>query len=120
MKNTTFVSAGAGSGKTYRLTQEVVNAIKNYKYRGDELIMTTYTTLAANELREEVRSALYKEHLYEAAVNIDNSAIGTIHSIANQFVSRYWYLLGISPNMNIMPQEEQKRFATQSDRKSVV
>ena len=72
MKNTTFVSAGAGSGKTYRLTQEVVNAIKNYKYRGDELIMTTYTTLAANELREEVRSALYKEHLYEAAVNIDN------------------------------------------------
>ena len=114
MKNTTFVSAGAGSGKTYRLTQEVVNAIKNYKYRGDELIMTTYTTLAANELREEVRSALYKEHLYEAAVNIDNSAIGTIHSIANQFVSRYWYLLGISPNMNIMPQEEQKRFATQS------
>ena len=114
MKNTIFVSAGAGSGKTHRLTQEVVNAIKNYNYRGDEFILTTFTDAAASELREKVRSALYEDHLYDAAVNIDNSAIGTIHSIANQFVVRYWYLLGISPNMKIMPQEELNKFAAQS------
>ena len=114
MENTTFVSAGAGSGKIYRLTSEIVKAIKEKAYRGDEFILTTFTEAAASELREKVRSALYKDHLYDAAINIDNSAIGTIHSIAYQFVSQYWYLLGISPNMRIMSNEEREVYANRS------
>ena len=102
MKNTTFVSAGAGSGKTYRLTQDIAQLIAEGKCRAEEIILTTYTEAAAKELREKVRSTLYSKGLYDAAMNIDNAAIGTIHSIAYQFVARYWYLLGISANVSIM------------------
>lgn len=114
MKNTTFVSAGAGSGKTYRLTQDIAQMITDGKCKAEEIILTTYTEAAAKELREKVRSTLYSKGLYEAAMNIDNAAIGTIHSIAYQFVSRYWYLLGISANVSIMDTEGSKFCISQS------
>ena len=114
MKNTTFVSAGAGSGKTYRLTQDIAQMITDGKCKAEEIILTTYTEAAAKELREKVRSTLYSKGLYEAAMNIDNAAIGTIHSIAHQFVSRYWYLLGISANVSIMDTEGSKFCISQS------
>ena len=114
MKNTTFVSAGAGSGKTYRLTQDIARMIIDGKCRAEQIILTTFTDAAAKELREKVRSTLYSKGLYEAAMNIDNAAIGTIHSIAYQFVSRYWYLLGISANVSIMDTEGSKFCISQS------
>ena len=114
MKNTTFVSAGAGSGKTYSLTQEIARMVSEGKCQAEQIILTTFTEAAANELREKVRSTLYSKGLYEAAMNIDNAAIGTIHSIAYQFVSRYWYLLGISANVSIMDTEGSKFCISQS------
>lgn len=114
MKNTTFVSAGAGSGKTYSLTQEIARMVSKGKCQAEQIILTTFTEAAANELREKVRSTLYSKGLYEAAMNIDNAAIGTIHSIAYQFVSRYWYLLGISANVSIMDNEGSKFCISQS------
>lgn len=114
MKNTTFVNAGAGSGKTYRLTKDIAQMITDGKCKAEEIILTTYTEAAAKDLREKVRSTLYSKELYEAAMNIDNAAIGTIHSIAYQFVSRYWYLLGISANVSIMDTEGSKFCISQS------
>ena len=114
MKNTKFVSAGAGSGKTYNLTQEIAQMITGNECKAEEIILTTFTEAAAKELREKVRSTLYSKGLYEAAMNIDNAAIGTIHSIAYQFVSRYWYLLGISANVSIMDTEGSKFCISQS------
>ena len=114
MKNTTFISAGAGSGKTYRLTKEIAQMITEGKCKAEQIILTTFTDAAAKELREKVRSTLYSKGLYEAAMNIDNAAIGTIHSIAYQFVSRYWYLLGISANVSIMDTEGSKFCISQS------
>ena len=114
MKNTTFVSAGAGSGKTYRLTQDIAQMIIDGKCQAEQIILTTFTEAAAKELREKVRSTLYSKGLYEAAMNIDNAAIGTIHSIDYQFVSRYWYLLGVSANVSIMDNEGSKFCISQS------
>ena len=116
MKNTTFVSAGAGSGKTYKLTEDIARIIKEGrgKFSAEQVILTTYTKAAAAELREKVRSKLYSEGLYRDAMNVDNAAIGTIHSIAFQFVSRYWYLLGVSANVSIMAEEDSKFYVSQS------
>lgn len=114
MKNTTFVSAGAGSGKTHRLTQDIVRLVREGQCQSDEIILTTYTEIAAQELREKVRTALYAEGLYEEAANIDNAVIGTIHSVARQLVARYWYLLGISANITILDEENSNFFISQS------
>lgn len=114
MKNVTFISTGAGSGKTYTLTQKIVEMVRNGECRSDEIILTTFTKSAANELREKVRSALYAAGFYDAAMNIDNAAIVTIYSLAYQFVSRYWHLLGISANVTIMSMEDCNFYVSQS------
>lgn len=114
MERVTFISAGAGSGKTHSLTQQIVKFVKSGVCSADEIIVTTFTRTAAAELREKVRSALYKEGLYDEAVQIDNAAIGTIHSIAYQLVSRYWYLLGISADVRMIADEGQSFYVSQS------
>lgn len=114
MKNVTFISAGAGSGKTYSLTKQIVEFVKNETCSADEIILTTFTRAAASELREKVRSALYKEGLYDKAVQIDNAAIGTIHSISYQLIARYWYLLGISADVRMIAEEDQAFYVSQS------
>ncbi len=114
MKNVTFISAGAGSGKTYSLTKQIVEFVKNGTCSADEIILTTFTRAAASELREKVRSALYKEGLYDEAGQLDNAAIGTIHSISYQLVARYWYLLGISADVRMIAEEDQSFYISQS------
>ena len=51
-----FISAGAGSGKTYRLTQILHAKLSAGEIRPSGVIATTFTRKAATELRERVRS----------------------------------------------------------------
>lgn len=114
MKNVTFISAGAGSGKTYSLTEKIVELVKNGECKADEIILTTFTKVASAELKEKVRAALYKHHLYSEADKLDNAAIGTIHSISYQMVSRYWFLLGISADVRMIADEDREFYKSQS------
>jgi ATP-dependent exoDNAse (exonuclease V) beta subunit len=40
--------------------------------------------------------------------------IGTIHSVANSFIRKYWLYLGLSPNINVMPEEDYTFYESQS------
>jgi ATP-dependent exoDNAse (exonuclease V) beta subunit len=53
-----FISAGAGSGKTYRITEELQAMLANGTVRPSGVIATTFTRRAATELRERVRQKL--------------------------------------------------------------
>lgn len=114
MKRVKFISAGAGSGKTYSLISHIVDFIKNKTCHSDQIILTTFTVAAAEELREKVRKALYEEGLYDEAVMLDNAAIGTIHSIAFSMVKRYWYHLGISPEVRLIAEDALNLYKEQS------
>ena len=60
MKNINYINAGAGSGKTYTLTQTLVKLILDGKCRPSEVILTTFTELAASEFRQKAYDALVK------------------------------------------------------------
>ena len=55
MKNITYISASAGSGKTTEIVKRLVNAIKDEGVRPSEIIMTTFTRAAAQEMRERAK-----------------------------------------------------------------
>lgn len=114
MKNVTFISAGAGSGKTHKLLECIVELVENKKCYADEIILTTFTRVAAAELQEKARAALYKRKCYVEAEKLDNAAIGTIHSIAYQMVSRYWFLLGLSADLRMIADEDRYFYISQS------
>ena len=58
MKNITFINAGAGSGKTYRLTTELARRLTQGGLEPSQVILTTYTELAAAEFREKARKEI--------------------------------------------------------------
>ena len=58
MKNVTYINAGAGSGKTYRLTKTLTALIKAKNAKPSEVILTTFTTKAAIEFKEKAKAFL--------------------------------------------------------------
>ena len=56
MKNVTYINAGAGSGKTYRLTKTLTELIKAGNVNPEQVILTTFTIKAANEFKENAIS----------------------------------------------------------------
>jgi ATP-dependent exoDNAse (exonuclease V) beta subunit len=79
-KTLRFLSAGAGSGKTYRLTQILHDMLVDGGVRPEGVLATTFTNKAATELRERVRSHLIKQGQYAYASAIGQARIGTVNS----------------------------------------
>ncbi|MBR6541047.1 MAG: UvrD-helicase domain-containing protein, partial [Bacteroidales bacterium] len=103
LNNVEFVSASAGSGKTFTLTEKMAELVKG-GLKPENFILTTYTRAAASEFKEKVRSKFYERRL--SVTGLDNAVVGTIHSVAHQFLMQYWYLLGISPEISILTDED--------------
>ncbi|MDD6472111.1 MAG: UvrD-helicase domain-containing protein, partial [Bacteroidales bacterium] len=114
MRNVTYINAGAGSGKTYRLTKTLTELIKEKKVKPEQVILTTFTTKAANEFKEKAKAFLFDEGMYEEAVQLDHAMIGTVHSVCQRMISKYWFNLGLSPNMGVMAEEDTKYYISQS------
>ena len=114
MKNVTYINASAGSGKTYTLTHKLAELIKSGLVRPEQVIMTTFTVKAANEMKEEAKKVLYENGLFEAATQLDQAMIGTIHSVANSLIKKYWFFLGLSPDMCVMAEEDTQFYISQS------
>ena len=115
MKKILYISAGAGSGKTTELVNRLVDVLKNHQdIKPSEIMMTTFSRAAANELRERTRAGLLDEGLVKHASELDAASIGTIHSICLGFLQKYWYLVGISPEPKQLEENDFKSFADKS------
>lgn len=114
MKNVKYISASAGSGKTYTLTKALTEAVKNKEVEPENVILTTFTKAAAAEFKAKAKAMFYENGLLEQADRLDQALIGTIHSVAEAMIIKYWYELGISPQINPMSEETQQFYKTQS------
>ena len=110
----TFISAGAGSGKTYRITTDVAKMVFDHKLNPDQVIMTTFTKAAAQELREKAKKELVNLGKHREAQQMEHALIGTVHSVANTFLTKYWYLLGIMPDAAAMEENELQMYRDHS------
>lgn len=131
MTNIKIISAGAGSGKTYRLTQEMV-AFLNPPQKGEKadqdtiaatfagkvrpsgIIATTFTNKAAAELQERVRVKLLENGLADAANDLTNALIGTVHGLGVKLLKRFAFEAGVSPEVDIIADEDQQVFFNQA------
>jgi ATP-dependent helicase/nuclease subunit A len=108
-----IISAGAGSGKTYRLTQEMVTLLRTGT-RASGIIATTFTSKAAAELQERVRTKLLEEGLTEQANDLSNALIGTVHGLGVKLLKRFAFEAGVSPQVDIIAEEDSQLFFNQS------
>ena len=116
MKNIQYINAGAGSGKTTKLTQILSEQLSNanHNIKPSEVILTTFTELAASEFREKSRQQLFKDGRPDIAAELDSATIGTVHAVALNFIQRYWYLIGVSPDMKVMSEDDLQVYISES------
>ena len=114
MKNVTYISAGAGSGKTYTLTQKLTEILRDGKAKPEQVILTTFTEKASADFKERAKGVLYENGMYAEANGIDQAMIGTIHGVAYSFIRKYWYYLGLAPEMGVLTDDDADVYISQS------
>lgn len=116
MKNITYINAGAGSGKTYTLTTKLAEILsnKNNNVQPSQVILTTFTELAAAEFREKAREQILARDNFEAAAQIDSAVIGTVHSVALHFIKKFWYLLDYGADIQTISERDDNFYMSQS------
>ena len=90
-----FISAGAGSGKTFRLTQILHAKLTGGASKPAGVIATTFTRKAAAELRERVRTDLVARGDFTLANAMGQARIGTINSVCGDLLKRFAFEAGM-------------------------
>ena len=113
MSQLEVVRAGAGSGKTTDLCQTVADAVAG-GLDPARVLATTFTKKAAAELKGRIQAKLLAGNdgrvaSQQHADRLELAAIGTVHSVAHQMLSRYAIELGLSPRLEVITEEASDR-----------
>ncbi|KAB1950060.1 UvrD-helicase domain-containing protein [Brevibacterium linens] len=107
------ITASAGSGKTYRLTEVLSERLSQTTddgqpvLRASEVIATTFTVRAAADLVEKTQKRLLDDGNITAAEEISTALIGTINSMSGRLVTEYAIDAGFSPELRVLDEQEQ-------------
>jgi ATP-dependent helicase/nuclease subunit A len=107
------LSAGAGCGKTFVLTQRFLSQLEPgpWPARLSELVAITFTDRAAREMRDRIRSACRKRlqtcppeqgpHWLEILYGLDAARITTIHSFCAGLLRSHAAEAGLDPRFTL-------------------
>ena len=100
-----IISASAGSGKTYRLAEELKDAVLSDEVRPDAVLATTFTVKAASELRRSVRSHLLAAARRTDAQRLAAARVGTVNAVCGRLVNDFAFELGLSPDLGVLDED---------------
>lgn len=103
-----LISASAGTGKTYRLTELIVEAVRN-GVPPERIMATTFTVKAAADLRSRVRESLTRQGHPDLGARVADGYIGTVHSLCFRLLKEYAIDVGISPDLEVLPEGDAER-----------
>ncbi len=111
---TLLVSAAAGSGKTFTLTQRIIKAITEEKQDISRLLVVTFTRSAAAELRAKISKALSEAialdpsdlHLQAQMLKLSAAKISTIDSFFIEPVQANFEKLSLPASMKLADEAE--------------
>ncbi len=102
----TLVSASAGTGKTTVMIERLFQMIKQDNVDLSQVVVVTFTKLAANQMKEKLTGKLMKERDNPAVLQqlekIDNCIISTLHSFCGNLLRNYFYVVDIDPNYTML------------------
>lgn len=109
-----FISAGAGSGKTTRLTEILYRQLSSGAARPAGVIATTFTKKAAAELRERVRAHLLVQGDYRLAHAMGQARIGTVNSVCGALLERFAFEAGLPIEQQVLDESQATLLIRQS------
>ncbi|MCR5160901.1 MAG: UvrD-helicase domain-containing protein [Lachnospiraceae bacterium] len=113
-----LVSAAAGSGKTAVLVERILGLITDPRHPVDvdRLLVVTFTSAAAGEMRERIRGAIEAklqedpsdELLQRQITLVQHARITTIHSFCLDVIRDHFHEIGLDPAMRMADEGETK------------
>ncbi len=99
-----MVSAGAGSGKTFTLTQRIAAAFQDEGLLDDidQVLAITYTKKAAAELKSRIKTRLIADGRHDQARKVDDAWVCTIHAMAARILRENALQIGIDPAFEVL------------------
>ena len=111
-----LVAAAAGSGKTAVLVERIIKIITNEENPVDidKLLVVTFTSAAAAEMRERIATAISKElekspnskNLQRQLTLLSRANITTMHSFCLEVIKNYFYTIDLDPSFRIGDETE--------------
>lgn len=111
-----LVAAAAGSGKTAVLVERIIQIITNEKEPVDidKLLVVTFTSAAAAEMRERIANAISKKlearpdskSLQRQLTLLSRANITTMHSFCLDVIKNYFYTIDLDPSFRIADDTE--------------
>ncbi len=100
------VTAGAGTGKTFLLTQRYISLLESGAYPKD-IVALTYTEKAASEMqtkisRELKKQAKTKPRMQECLDSFSQGTISTFHGFCLSILKEFAYEANLEPGFTIM------------------
>src|SRR5262245_59660793 len=117
----TVVLASAGTGKTRKLV-EVYGELLERGVDPLRIVAVTFTEKAAAEMRDRIRSAVYRKHGHEwiKILSILPAApIATIHGFCGILLREHGFHLGIDPSFTILDEQRSVDLARESAREAI-
>ena len=102
----TFISAGAGSGKTHTLMQTLGDLLSSMQVHPSGVIATTFTKKAATDLRERVRQHLLGAGRNDLANAMGQARIGTVNSVCGGLLERFAFEAGLSTRQQVLDEAQ--------------
>ena len=105
------VVASAGSGKTYAITQRIVELARgsNAVEILPKLVVVTFTHRAADEMQQRTRQRILQEHRSPAIQAAFNRAFfGTIHSFCMKVLTNYGHYLGLPAPLDLVAEDDEE------------
>lgn len=111
-----LVAAAAGSGKTAVLVERMISLVldRNQPIDIDRLLIVTFTSAAAAEMRSRISQALEKamsadpqsKHIKRQLALVNKAAISTIHSFCLDVIRKYYYMIDLDPSFRLLDETE--------------
>lgn len=103
-----------GSGKTAVLVERIINKVINDKVDIDKILIVTFTSAAASEMRERILEAIYKKieedpsntDLQRQIILLNKANISTIHSFCLDVIRNNFYEIDASANFRVADSAE--------------
>ena len=97
-----IVSASAGSGKTYRLVQILLDELGSGRTEPEAVLAVTFTRKAAAELQERARQFLLEQDRFDDAQRLGAARFGTVNAVCGRLVGDFAFELGLSPHQAVL------------------
>jgi len=108
------ITASAGAGKTTRIVRDIAEEVASRP--PEEVLATTFTIKAADELVERARAELFRRGQASSAARLLGARFGTVNAVCGQIVAEFALDLGRSPSTAVIGQaNESLTFSISAD-----